>query len=85
MSKQWGAGFHKGVADGFKSGDKLGSVVGQYKMANEMRVLFCALITAHTKKDDSAFWSTVEIAKATLNQHANFSDAEWDIFRGPAK
>ena len=81
MSSQWGHGFYKGAVEGVKSGQENGETVGKYMLANQMRVLLCALIAAHKKEDHSAFWSTVEIAKATLNQSANFTDDEWAIFR----
>jgi len=53
----------------------------QWFIANEMRVLFCALITAHKRKDFNAFWATVEIAKTTLSKYANFNDDDWAVFR----
>jgi hypothetical protein len=51
-------------------------------MAQEMRVLLCALITAHKRKDNTAFFATVDIAKKTLSEYANFSDEDWAVFRG---
>ena len=53
----------------------------RWKMANEMRVLFCALVTAYKRNDSLAFWATVEITKKTLRQHINISDEEWHVFR----
>lgn len=81
MSHQLENELQNKITEGFKTGNKLGESTGFYMMANQMRVLFCALITAHQKKDDLAFWSTVEIVKANINQHAVFTDKEWDIFR----
>ena len=46
-----------------------------------MRILFCALITAHKRRDDNAFWATVEIAKHQLSKYANFNDEDWALFR----
>ena len=65
MSKQWGHGY---------------SYAG-YKIANEMRVILCALITAHEREDSSAFWATVEIAKTVVGKYANFNDEDWAVFR----
>lgn len=69
----------------FKQAWEQGRVFGQYAMTDEMRVLFCALITAHNKNDDSAFFATVEIVKTTLRARRNFSEDEWHIFRYPVK
>jgi hypothetical protein len=55
--------------------------LGKVEVAHEMRVLFCALITAHKRKDFNAFWATVEIVKHNLGQYANFSDDDWAVFR----
>ena len=53
----------------------------KYFMAQEMRVLFCALVTAHKRNDNSAFWATVDIAKVVIGQHANFNEEDWALFR----
>lgn len=52
-----------------------------WKVAQEMRVLFCALITAHKRKDEIAFYATVEIVKKSLSQYANFDEEDWALFR----
>ena len=44
------------------------------ELAQEMRVLFCALITAHKRDDWCAFWAIVEITKSHLGTYANFTD-----------
>ena len=82
MSKQWGHGFNKGMAEGHEAGEGAGHDMAAWKIANEMRVLFCALITAHKREDPNAFWATVEIAKATVGKYANFDDEDWAVFRG---
>ena len=66
----------KAFEDGFNSG----KAVGQLLMAEEMLVLFCALITAH-KVAPVAFWPTVEIVKKTLASYAGFDDDDWAMFR----
>ena len=47
-----------------------------------MRVIFCALVTAHKRQDEAAFFATVEITKAMLSRYANFNEEDWAIFRG---
>lgn len=82
MSKQWGHGFHSGMSEGIDIGEGQGKCLNGYFMANEMRVLLCALITSHKRRDEQAFFATVEIAKATVGKYANFSDEDWAVFRG---
>lgn len=65
----------------FIEGKKFGEWFGNVKLAQKMRVILCALITAHKKQDEEAFWATVEIAKATIGERINFSEEEWAIFR----
>lgn len=69
-------------AEMFSAGEKIGKKCGSYFVAEEMRVLFCALITAHKREDERAFYATVEIAKTTLNKYATYDDEEWSLFRG---
>lgn len=59
-----------------------GRGITEYMMAGEMLVLFCALITAHKRRDEDAFFSTVEIAKKTLGSYRKFSPEDWAVFRG---
>ena len=82
MSKQWGHGFNKGLHEGYEIGEGAGRGMSEWKIANEMRVLFCALITAHEREDTNAFWATVEIAKVTVWKYAIFDDEDWSVFRG---
>ena len=81
MSKQWGHGYSVGEMNGFKEGVINGEGYAEYKIANEMRVILCALITAHDRDDSSAFWATVEIAKTVVGKYANFNDEDWAVFR----
>lgn len=81
MSKQWGHGFHAGERDGYELGKNEGEGFTGYKIANEMRVLFCALITAHKRNDYRAFYATVEIVKTTLSKYCNFNEEDWAVFR----
>jgi hypothetical protein len=69
------------VSDAFRSGEAIGEKYGQHKVADEMRVILCALITAHKRKDTMAFWSTVEIAKTVLGKYAIFNEEDWALFR----
>ena len=85
MSTQWAKGFHEGAAEGYEAGNGSGKAIGQWEAANEMRVILCALITAHKREDGLAFWATVEIAKTTLGKYANFDDEDWALFRGDSK
>ena len=62
-------------------GEASGKGVAQWKIANEMRVLFCALVTAHKREDSLAFWATVAITKSIISKYANFDDEDWDVFR----
>ena len=55
------------------------------QLAHEMRVILCALITAHKREDSNSFWATVEIAKTHLGTYAAFSDDEWAVFRDDKK
>lgn len=82
MSKQWGHGYAKGSMEGFAEGRALEENANGYFLANEMRVLLCALITAHKQQDELAFWATVEVAKKALSHHANFDEKDWKIFDG---
>ena len=77
------AGAKELVAD-FKAGQKFGEEHGKYELAQQMRVLVCALVTAHQKADFHAFWATVEIIKSHLNVYVSFDEEDWDIFRGEA-
>lgn len=81
MSKQWGHGFHSGEKNGVEIGVAEGRAIAEWKIANEMRVLFCALISAHKREDHNAFWATVEIAKSTIGKYANFDENDWSVFR----
>lgn len=81
MSKQWGHGFNTGSVEGRTLGEADGRGLAQWEMANEMRVLFCALITSHKRDDANAFWATVEIAKTTIGKYANFDEDDWAVFR----
>jgi len=82
MSKQWGHGFNKGMSEGHDLGEGEGRCLAEWKMANEMRVLLCALITAHKREDSNAFWATAEIAKTVIGKYAVFDDEDWAVFRG---
>ena len=82
MSKQWGHGFNAGERSGVELGEASGRAITGYDLAQQMRVILCSLITAHKKDDFCAFWASVEIAKTTLSQYANFSDEDWRLFRG---
>lgn len=82
MSKQWGHGFATGAAEGFAEGQALEKNATAYTVANEMRVLLCAIITAHKQEDELAFWATVELAKKALGSYANFDEKQWRIFDG---
>lgn len=62
-----------------------GEFIGSYNTAQQMRVLFCALITAHKREDHTAFWATVEIAKHQLSSWANFDAEDWALFRDDTK
>ncbi len=79
---KWGNSFERGYSEGHDAGECFGRDIATWQMAHEMRVLFCALITAHKRKDHQAFWSTVEIAKSTVGKYANFDDEDWSVFRG---
>ena len=72
-------------SEDFSSGNEIGRADGRYHLAQQMRVLVCALVTAHKRDDSNAFWATVEIIKVTLGNEATFSDSDWAIFRGDAK
>ena len=80
MSKQWGHGFNTGLSEGHEIGEGTGRCSTGWHIAQEMRVLFCALITAHKREDYSAFYATVEIAKTTLSKYVNFNDEDWAVF-----
>lgn len=82
LSKQWGHGFATGAAEGFADGRALEQEATSYLVANEMRVLFCALITAHKRDDENAFWATVELTKKVLGTYANFDEKDWRVFDG---
>lgn len=77
--------YERGFNEGFKTGVGNEKTVSQYFMAQEMRVLFCALITAQKVNDSIAFFATVEIVKKTLSAYANFEEKDWDIFRTDIK
>lgn len=81
MSKEWGHGFNEGKRAGFDCGNEWGETTIKMSMANEMRVLFCALITAHKRNDEFAFYATVEIVKTILSKYWNFNDEDWAVFR----
>ena len=81
MSKQWGHGFNTGMAEGHDLGEGAGRGLAEWKIANEMRVLFCALITAHKRHDGLAFYATIEIVKTVLSKYANFDEEDWAVFR----
>ncbi len=66
----------------YKMGENAGYDVAKWHIAQEMRVLFCALITAHKRDDNSAFFATVDIAKTTLAKYVRFNDEDWALFRG---
>lgn len=51
MSKQWGHGYKTGAMDGFREGTNSGEIMAQWEVANEMRVILCALVTAHKRED----------------------------------
>lgn len=85
MSKQWGHGYNTGTMDGFREGTNSGESMAQWKVANEMRVILCALITAHKREDANAFWATVEIAKAVAGKYVNFNDEDWAVFSGDSR
>lgn len=65
----------------FTEGEISGKRFAEYIVAQEMRVLFCALITAHKRHDDSAFFATVEIAKHHMSKYVDFDDEDWALFR----
>lgn len=73
--------YKDGFINGFNSGITSDAMVNKWLVAHEMRVLFCALITAHKRRDDSAFFATVKIAKSHLSKYANFDDEDWALFR----
>ena len=52
-----GHGYSVGEMNGFKEGVINGEGYAEYKIANEMRVILCALITAHKREDSNAFWA----------------------------
>jgi hypothetical protein len=81
MSKQWGHGYNVGEKNGVEIGTNSGEFLAGHKIANEMRVILCALITAHKREDSNAFWATVEIAKTVVGKYANFNDEDWAVFR----
>ena len=81
MSKQWDDGFNAGMKEGHELGEGSGRCFTGWKIAQEMRVLFCALITAHKRHDGLAFYATIEILKTTLSKYANFNDEDWAVFR----
>lgn len=83
MSAEWGHGYHTGSREGFADGKALEKTATAYMVASQMRVILCALITAHQRDDHNAFWATVEIGKKTLSSYANFSEEDWRVFRGP--
>jgi hypothetical protein len=83
-SEDFRDGWERGMTEGEKFGYERGLRNAGWKTAQEMRVLFCALITAHKRRDESAFWATVEIAKQNLSQHANFNAEDWALFRRDA-
>lgn len=65
----------------YRDGCAAGETVMAYEMANQMRVLFCALITAHKRNDGLAFYATVEIVKGVLGKYVNFNEEHWAVFR----
>ena len=81
MSKQWGHGFYTGSIEGRALGESEGAGISQWTIANEMRVILCALITSHKREDENAFWATVEIAKVVIGKYADFDDGDWAVFR----
>lgn len=82
MSKQWGHGYATGAAEGFSDGKALEKQATAYEVAQEMRVLICALVTAYKQEDSIAFWATVELAKKALGAYANFENRHWSVFDG---
>lgn len=80
-SEDFRNGWEKGYVEGEGFGYERGLRNAKWRTAQEMRVLFCALITAHKRHDDSAFFASVEIAKHHLSQYANFDDEDWALFR----
>ena len=84
--------YEKGYKKGYEEGSvgleccvQSGKADANYLMAEEMRVLFCALITAHKVNDYGAFYATIEIVKKTLAAHIKYEDKHWDIFRTDKK
>ena len=73
----------------FQDGHDMGKTVGcdfaQWKMAHDMRILFCALITCYKKEDHSGVYATIEIIKNNLSQYVKFKDEDWAIFRNDIK
>ena len=80
-SEDFRNGWEKGHQEGQKFGYERGLRNGGLVIANEMRVLLCALIAAHKRCDDGAFSSTVVMAQRSLSVHVNFSDEDWNLFR----
>ena len=76
--------FRNGWEDGFQQGQEFGYERGLRNVgcliADEMRVLLCALVAAHKHGDDSAFWATVAITRTNLSLHATFSEEDWALF-----
>ena len=64
-----GHGYSVGEMNGFKEGVINGEGYAEYKIANEMRVILCALITAHKREDSNAF----------LGNGRNSKDRCWKI------
>jgi hypothetical protein len=76
---------YKIFIDGHDMGGAEGAAFAQWKMANDMRILFCALITCYKKEDYLGVESMIEIIKNNLSQYVKFKDEDWAVFRNDIK
>jgi hypothetical protein len=75
----------KNFQDGHDMAEAEGAAFSQWKMANDMRILFCALITCYKREDYLGVESTIEIIKNNLSQYVKFKDEDWAVFRNDIK
>jgi hypothetical protein len=66
----------------YAAGQQSGEAIAGWRIAQEMRVLFCALVQLGKKGDSSAYWAMVKIIQNNLSQYVNFEEEDWAIFRG---